>query len=527
MICPRCSNECEDNLLFCPKCGYKVNSFIKDDIQKDVMKDDVLDEMIISLSKDDEAVETYINKDVKGDTTKSEPMPIEDDFDDDDFDEYIPPRLPRESKKTSNKKREKKSVKKAPKNSLNNKKKIVMVVGIAILAVALAVLITFFVKQNSMTKKFNKYYNQGDVYYAQQNYKEAKTQFINAASNAFSKEQKIKSYEKIYQIDAILGNYIDEEIKYLELLIDVDPENIEYYKTLIVLYQNNDMEDKIEPLISKAPSHIKESLESFDGTIPVASVEEGSYDKPIEVQLSTMEGFTIFYSLAESGGTENPIETEYKEPIVIDKEGNYVLKAYSTSESGKNSKELTVRYNLNFNEVEEPKVSLESGQYNEEKQITVTAEPGCTIYYTTTGVIPTEKSKKYKKAIKLPKGDSLYYFVAIDEDGVTSNVVTRAYTVKPEYAVDYDTALSTLSLTLVSNNVLENKYGEFENGDLAYFEYTSIEEIDKNTYYIITCEIETKVGVTKSTEIYAVSCDTAECFKAKKDGTGYSIEEIN
>lgn len=537
MICPRCSNECEDNLLFCPKCGYKVNTFIKEEVKQNSVSDD-LDEMIVGITNTEDVsqVETYINKDPKGDTAKSEAIAKDDFFDDedDDFEDYIPPRRVREPKKTPVKKEVKKPVKKqetykpAKKQTkpINRKKKIFMVVAIAVLAVTIAVVITFFVKKGSMTKKFNKYYNQGDVYYAQQNYKEAKTQFINAASNAFTKEQKIKSYEMIYQIDAILGNYIDEEIKYLELLIDIDSENIEYYKTLIVLYQNNNMEDKINSLVNRAPSHIKESLESFDGTIPVASVEEGSYDKPIEVQLTTMEGLTIYYTLAESGGTENPIETEYTKPIVIDKEGNYTLKAYSTSDSGKNSKELVVRYNLNFNEVEEPKVNLDSGHYYEEKKITVTAEAGCTIYYTTTGVIPTEKSKKYRKAIELPKGDSLYYFVAINEDGVSSNVVTRAYTCQPEYAVDYDTALSTLSLTLVSKGVLENKYGEFENGNVAYFEYTGIEDIDKKTYYIITCEIETKAGATKSTEIYAVSCDSGECYKAKKDGVGYSVEEL-
>lgn len=538
MICPRCSNECEDNLLFCPKCGYKVNTFIQNDSQKKTVTDDAIDEMIIghTVTEDVEAVEAYINKENKSDNIKTENRVKKEFFDEDDedLDDYLSSRQIRDIKKTTVKKSESKPVKKqemykstkSKKKPKSRKKKIFLVVIVAILSVVLAVGITYFVKKSSMEKKFNKYYNQGDVYFAQQNYKEAKTQFVNAASNAFTREQKIKSYEMIYQIDAILGNYIDEEIKYLELLIDVDPDNIDYYKALIVLYQNNGMEDEIAPLINKAPTNIKESLESFDGTIPVASVEEGSYDKPIDVQLSTMEGLSIYYTLTESGGTENPIETEYKKPIVIDEEGNYTLKAYSTSDSGNNSKELVVRYNINFNEVEEPKISLDTGHYYEEETITVTAEKGCTIYYTTTGDIPTNKSEKYKKPIELPEGDSLYYFVAINKDGVSSDVVTRAYTLQPKYEVDYDTALSTLSLTLVSNGILENKYGEFENGDVAYFEYNSIEDIDESKYYIITCEIETKVGVTKSTEIYAVSCESGECYKAIKESTGYSIEEL-
>lgn len=79
------------------------------------------------------------------------------------------------------------------------------------------------------------------------NYKDAKTQFINASNNAFTKEQKIKAYEMVYTIDEIIGGYDQEEIKYLELLIDTDDTNINYYEDLIVLYQNNDMRTNSAP----------------------------------------------------------------------------------------------------------------------------------------------------------------------------------------------------------------------------------------------------------------------------------------
>ena len=49
-----------------------------------------------------------------------------------------------------------------------------------------------------MTKKYNRYYSIGNKYYTEKNYKDAKTQFINASNNAFTKEQKIKAYEMVY-----------------------------------------------------------------------------------------------------------------------------------------------------------------------------------------------------------------------------------------------------------------------------------------------------------------------------------------
>lgn len=189
---------------------------------------------------------------------------------------------------------------------------------------------------------------------------------------------------------------------------------------------------------------------------------------------------------------------------------------------------MNIKYVLDFGSINPPVVSLDSGKYTEsDKKIEVTADEGCKIYYTVDGTTPTNKSKRYKKAIKLPKGDSLYYFVAINEDGLASNVVTRAYNYSPEYKFSYDRALSTLSSNLASNKTFENKYGEFSNGDIAYFEYHSVEEIDNEYYYIIICDIEDKNGAVKSTKTYAVSADTGTCYNASVDGDSYKLNNLD
>ena len=65
-------------------------------------------------------------------------------------------------------------------------------------------------------------------------------------------------------VDEILGKYDEEEMKYLEYLIDVDNQNIDYYKKLIVLYQNNDMDSNIKTLVNSAPANLRKELENFD-----------------------------------------------------------------------------------------------------------------------------------------------------------------------------------------------------------------------------------------------------------------------
>lgn len=536
MICPKCGSECEDNLMFCTKCGTKINSFISESVsdEKTVHSSKPFEDIVggISLEEDDDDLDGYLNRDLRNGKSKVEPVDeddFEDNFEDEFEDEYI--KKSKSSNKGKNKPaynsgKNKTTYSPSKKTKKSGKGKVALIILAGLLSVVAAVFITIGVKKTSMTKKFDKYYAQGSQFYDVGNYKDAKTQFINASNNAFTSEQKIKSYEMVYKIDAMIGGYDEEEMKYLEALIDINDSNINYYKDLIVLYQNNEMESKIDSLIASAPVNLQQELRAFDGTIPVASVEEGSYDKPLEVELTAAEGVTIYYTTDGSNVEDSVTKQEYITPIKFEEEGAYTIRAYSVDKNGKSSKEMSVKYTLDFGSVTPPSVSLVSGKYTEEKSIEVTADAGCTIYYTEDGTTPTDKSKKYKKPIKLPKGDSLYYFVAIDAEGVSSSVVTRAYDYTPEYNYSYDSALSSLTMILISKNIFENKYGEFANGDLAYFEYNSVEEIGEESYYIITCEIEDQNGANKSTKQYAVSCTTGECSEAIRSSEGYELNEI-
>ena len=38
MICPNCGCECDDNAMFCRKCGTKINSFSNDITQTSIDK---------------------------------------------------------------------------------------------------------------------------------------------------------------------------------------------------------------------------------------------------------------------------------------------------------------------------------------------------------------------------------------------------------------------------------------------------------------------------------------------------------
>lgn len=297
MICPKCGSKCNDNQLFCTKCGTKVNTFINkslDNENPNGLKEPFESIMGgLSLEEDEEEINSYIKRDLGNKISSTEQINTDLIDEEENFQKIH--HSSKHAYKSDNSMVKSKKTNKKPKKS-SNKTKILIVVLIAIISVIIAVFTTLKVKESTMTKKFDKYYKMGIQNYDSQNYKDARTQFINASNNAFTTEQKLKAYEMVYKVDELVGGYEEEEIKYLEMLIDVDNSNIEYYKALIILYQNNDMDNKIDTLVTSAPSNLKEDLRNFDGTIPTANFEEGTYDKPIEIELSSTDNVDIYYT---------------------------------------------------------------------------------------------------------------------------------------------------------------------------------------------------------------------------------------
>ena len=77
-----------------------------------------------------------------------------------------------------------------------------------------------------------------------------------------------------------------------------------------------------------------------------------------------------------------------------------------------------------------PTFSLESGVYVTPDPIKLSAPGEGTIYYTTDGSEPSEKSFQYKGPIPLEMGDNVVSAMYINEKGIKSEVVTKEYTVE-------------------------------------------------------------------------------------------------
>ncbi len=186
MICPKCGNECDDNQMFCNACGTKLKNFVPTDQEEIVVPDRTRPTSNIHREESRTAAintgnkgknDNFLNKENKGKNDnalnkenkkpKKNSRRLESELLDNDniTDAGFA------SKKTKAKyKNDKYNV---PSNKNVNPKKsgknVAIVALIAIVAVVATVAITISIKKASMTKKFNQYYNNGTVYYNQQN----------------------------------------------------------------------------------------------------------------------------------------------------------------------------------------------------------------------------------------------------------------------------------------------------------------------------------------------------------------------
>lgn len=163
---------------------------------------------------------------------------------------------------------------------------------------------------------------------------------------------------------------------------------------------------------------------TFACVSPTANYESGkSFSKETSIKLATKEKNAIIYYTID--GKKPTIKSKkYTGPITISKDT--VIKAISIVTGKKNSEVVTLYYYVS---ADTPTSNSSSGTYASSLHIKLkTATKGATIYYTTNGKIPTNKSKKYTGTFTVSK-NTVVKAIAINGK-VKSNVATWTYNVK-------------------------------------------------------------------------------------------------
>lgn len=518
MKCSKCGAECREGLNFCLRCGTPIPKIPDSGELEEELKENVGDAM-----KDVKEVRVPFSDLV--DTIDIE----EDDEPDYDDDEELDLAIGRDlsgygSAKDRGDEKEKSAPEKKKKGFFKNRRNVVIVSIIAAVIIAAVVFIVVTLVNNN--KSYGQYYNAGLEYMSESEYKSAAKQFEKAAEVAETDDQRIAAYEMMWSAYSQLTGYEEEQMEALRALIELNPTEITYYQALLLLYQDAGMTDEMDELIASIEDDdLKSELKEYDTTMPVATTAEGTYSEAITIGLSSLADRDIYYTL--DGTTPDESSTKYTAAIELSDEGTYTLMAVSVDSEGSRSAVFSATYVIDFGSVAAPVVNLDSGTYNTQKKIKVTADDGLTIYYTTDGTTPTTSSTEYVKSFYMAEGNNVYSFIAVNSDGVSSQVVSRIYILEPGYTYTYASAAEKLTSTLVSWGIMENSYGEFSDGSYMYLSYTTTTLVDHDYYYIICAEKVSAEGSTTSTKYYAFGVDSAEIYTASNGDDGYEISGLS
>ena len=187
-----------------------------------------------------------------------------------------------------------------------------------------------------------------------------------------------------------------------------------------------------------------------------SAMNEKSYEDAatyFEKALSYEEGKTdtdmmlyLYECYNHLGKTEDAINILYDVLVINDKnyynalyylvryydgQENYV-KVKELYDANKDSSSSDVLALFSIYHASEPVASPVSDTYSEDQYITIAVKSGSKIYYTTDGTEPTVNSIEYTDKFKVSEGTTEVKFIAVNEYGFVSDVVTEEYIVNYE-----------------------------------------------------------------------------------------------
>lgn len=295
----------------------------------------------------------------------------------------------------------------------------------------------------------------------------------------------------------------------------------EAYDKVITIYANAKEYEKInELLVNCQNTEVIGRFQSYMAMPPEFSYVEGDYDEVVPLKLSSNTSGTIYYT---TDGTEPTQESAiYTAPIFLET-GEYTVSAFFVNDYGITSDVVTKRYNINLSVPNAPEVALYSGEYTEPTMIEVTGVENCTIYYTTDETEPSSDSVPYTGPIPMPLGKTIFKFVNVSREGISSEVTMRTYTLTLEDAIPTSQAVSSLITHLINAGYLLDIAGHTmqENGTLSYQFSSVIKAADGMDYFTINEYYDDGTGVlTRTDRVFLVDVHSGAVARLGYDENG-------
>lgn len=281
------------------------------------------------------------------------------------------------------------------------------------------------------------------------------------------------------------------------------------YESIVEIYDEEGRYEDISALLRACgDENIANHFQQYLAMPPEFGCESGSYDEVITLKLSSNTAGTIYYTM--DGSEPDERSSVYTAPLFLES-GSYQITAVFINEYGIRSESARNWYVINLITPDKPEISLASGDYHTPVKIEAAVPENSTVYYTIDGTNPDAYSLEYTGPIPMPLGRTNFKFVAISEEGVSSEVVSRSYDLTLETDITITRAVNIIVDALFRRGVLSDLQGHSYGIEGKYvFKYDSIVEIPNLGYYYILNEyVEDHSGYqTKTERLYAVEVYT-------------------
>lgn len=375
MKCKKCGSEIPKGCLYCSKCGHEVQFVTGDDI----LEDEYLNALLKNGAKEE------------AEASVKEP-------------EKVP----------------------EPPSKMPLKKMLGILFG-CIAGIVLIVCVVF--------KIYTEVQNSNSYEYQMQMAEQAKTsgnqtQALKYYSTALSlMPDDITARMEMAEIYMEQADYDTAMVLYLET-VQLDRSEKEAYEKLIYLYERNQDYDSILELASYAPDEeIAALFAPYHPDAPVISPISDTYGRYINVNLDSLDGDTIYYTMDES--TPDAVDGMLYDPeigIPLTAEGEYTVRAVCVNDKGICSDVSENHYVIKLVPPRDPIVTPKGGVVNTENVISIFAQTGCSVYYTWDGTDPTAQSARYQEPLAIPEGENTLSVLVIDDNtGLKSNIFRAVY----------------------------------------------------------------------------------------------------
>lgn len=296
------------------------------------------------------------------------------------------------------------------------------------------------------------------------------------------------------------------------------------YNKIITIYANQGLYGQINELLRACQkTEIVNMFQRYLALEPEFSYVEGSYAEVIPLKLSSNTAGTIYYTTDGTKPTKNSMI--YTAPLFLES-GEYTINAFFVNDYGIESEIVSKTYTINLSVPIAPEIELYSGEYTEPTMIAVEGIEGCRVYYTTDESDPTADSVPYTGPIPMPLGKTIFKFVNISEEGVSSEVTMRTYTLKLRDAIPTAQAVNNLITSLVETGYLDDAEGHNarQSGTLSYRFSSVLRTNDGTDYYTINEYYDDGTGVQNRTDkVFLVNIHTGDAARLAYDDNGEFI----